>query len=68
MRDSIEWGTRIERLMLDGYGDSDLTVLRDLPSLTGLRLDRPERLRCLRGVSPRLERLSAAAARASFGS
>jgi hypothetical protein len=58
VRDSIEWGTRIERLMLDGYVDSDLTVLHDLPSLTALRLDRPERLRCLRGVSPRLERLS----------
>ena len=58
MRDSVEWGTRIEGLMLDGYDASDLTVLHDLPSLTALRLDRPERLRSLRGVSPRLERLS----------
>jgi len=58
VRDSIAWGTRIERLMLEGYAEPDLAVLRELPSLTALRLDRPERLRRLHGVGPGLERLS----------
>ena len=58
VRDSIAWGTRLERLLFEGYTEADLAPLHDLPSLTGLRLDRPERLRQLRGLSPRLERLS----------
>jgi hypothetical protein len=58
VRDTITWGTRVERLMLEGYVETDLTALQELPSLTALRLDRPERLRRLLGVDPRLQRLS----------
>ena len=58
VRDTITWGTRVERLMLEGYVETDLTALQELPSLTALRLDRPERLRRLLGVGPRLQRLS----------
>ena len=52
VRDTITWGTRVERLMLEGYAETDLAALQDLPSLTAVRLDRPERLRLLRGVGP----------------
>ena len=54
VRDTITWGTRVERLMLEGYAEPDLAALQELPSLTALRLDRPERLRRLRGVGPGL--------------
>jgi hypothetical protein len=58
LRDSVSWGTRLQRLFLEGYTESDLDALRDLVSLTGLRLDRPQRLRRLRGILPGLRRLS----------
>ena len=44
--------------MLEGYAETDLAALQELPSLTAVRLDRPERLRRLLGVGPGLQRLS----------